>query len=193
MGADLLQGGLDRPALAKIGQHLVGRQALVGREQGLGAKRPLGVSDQQPTQGHGWQAGMIPQGGLAIDFHRIRAGFIPVLYGQRLPSGGRIVEALLEGGLSSPFAAGAARGGGRARRRGIIQGGIQPQAGNPATWPRTASRKAKAEKLLSATTTIQRVGSQRTTTLSMVCPRCSASGVGADAGDSSLPMDRVHS
>ena len=68
----------------------------MGRQQRLRRKGVMGISDEEPSNRHGRQAGVIPHGGLGIDFHGAAA--IPTRDRYGLPRGIWVVQMVLEGG-----------------------------------------------------------------------------------------------
>ncbi len=128
MGAHLLEGDLHLPAL-QVGGEDGGRGPVgVGAEQGLGLPASARVAQEQPAQGHGGLARVVPEsragGGLEASLGAV---------GPALAQGGplrvRVGRHRLQGGLTGahdPRPPLLARLAGRGR---IMQDGIQAQPG----------------------------------------------------------------
>ena len=73
----LIRGDLQLPAQDKPLQYLGRVRRWVGAEQGLGIEGTFGISDEHPTDGDGWLARAVPNGGLGGEFHGTGSAVIP--------------------------------------------------------------------------------------------------------------------
>lgn len=64
VGADFAEGHFERPAQDEPGDDLERSGGEVRTEQGLGGKRPARIADEHPADGEGWQARVVPDGGV---------------------------------------------------------------------------------------------------------------------------------
>ena len=101
----------------------------VGGEQRLGTELPQGVSNQDPSNRHWMLARVVPEGGLGSDFHGTASTVIPSWRGLG-PARIRRVKEFLQRGQPFTLDPGAAVLTGLARRRRLIERGIQPQPGD---------------------------------------------------------------
>jgi hypothetical protein len=78
-----------------------------GAEEGLRLEGTQGVADEHPPQGDDREPGVVPDGGVRGEVQGAGGAIVPG-DGHRLPRGGGMVQALLEGGKALAFQAGAA-------------------------------------------------------------------------------------
>ena len=126
VGADLVERDFRLPAQHEPRDDLLRGRSEVGAEQGLGGEHAAGVADEDPANGHGGLAAVVPERRSRDDLDHARVLPIPARHGDRRP--------LRRGidGARPGRAGGARRGGpplgvGLARRGWIEQACVQAQ------------------------------------------------------------------
>ena len=144
MGPALLESDLQLPAQHKPLNNPGRRYTGGGAQQGLGPELRQGVSDQDPPQGDRREAGMIPDGSSRCDFQGALGPVIPG-DGDAGPRGCWVLETLLQSGQARSLEPGPSQLARQPWGRGIIEGSIQPQAGDEGD--RLSHRLAKMQQL----------------------------------------------
>ena len=67
--SNLFKSDLKLPTLNEVLQDLNWAEQQIGTEQRLGGELPFGVANQHPTHGKGWEASVVPHGGLRHEFN----------------------------------------------------------------------------------------------------------------------------
>ena len=137
MRPHLLEGDLQLPAQHKPFQDLCRSHCRVGTEQRLGVEFAFGVSNQYPTNGHGWFAGVIPERRLRGEFRPADSTVIPSHRGG-IPGDSRQAKLLcpkllFQSGQTHALHPGPAFLARQPGRHRSIETGIQPQPGD-STW-----------------------------------------------------------
>ena len=130
MRPHLLEGDLQLPAQHKPFEDLRRSHCRVSTEQRLGFEFAFGVSNQDPTNGYGRFAGVIPERRLGSEFHRADSAVIPSHRGD-IPRDSRQAKLLFpklffQSGQTHALHPGTAVLTRQARRRRGIETGIQP-------------------------------------------------------------------
>ena len=137
MRPHFLEGDLQLPAQHKPFQDLCRSHCRFGTEQRLGVEFAFGVSNQYPTNGHGWFAGVIPERRLRGEFRPADSTVIPSHRGG-IPGDSRQAKLLcpkllFQSGQTHALHPGPAFLARQPGRRRSIETGIQPQPGD-STW-----------------------------------------------------------
>lgn len=104
-------------------------QGGIGREQRLRLLLAFGISDQYPAQRHDRLAFMVPHGRTRRDIDFRPVSRIPGHLGAR-PHGRRVLDPLGKRGLALPLLARTSPLPRRARRCGIVEGGVETKTGD---------------------------------------------------------------
>ena len=102
MGPYLMERNLHLPAPGKPEQDLDGIYLLVGAQQGLGGKLAQRITNEDPADGNGDKARMVPQGGLGDILNSAVSVTIPAGERDRRPDGRRIGVYLVQGWQTRP-------------------------------------------------------------------------------------------
>ena len=128
MGTHLLEGDFHLPAAQVPGEDGLGGQVGIGAQQGLGFPAAGRVPQQDPAQGDGGLAGVVPEG-HARSIGQVLLRPVGPGLGQRGPARGRVLQTVLRGGLACAHPAGTAFLARAPRRGRIMQDRIQAQPG----------------------------------------------------------------
>jgi site-specific DNA recombinase len=118
------------PTLDEPADDLQRHPALVGAEQRLRVEAPMRVAQQHPADRHDRHAGVAPDGGAGVDLHDPLALAVPARHGHAPPRRAPIGQHLGERRQAPALGPGAADRSGAARRRRLVEGGVEAETGD---------------------------------------------------------------
>jgi hypothetical protein len=139
----LLEGDLKPPAPHEPTEDFPRIGIEVRTQEGLGLEISFGIAHQNPSHGHGEQAGRAPHGRRRNDLYRALPAALPVGDLGRFPNGVRIFGYLRKVGQPLALYARASFLPGATRRSRLVEGGVHPTV-KKRTLPRAAREDMKA-------------------------------------------------
>src|SRR5215210_3880569 len=143
MPAHLLEGYFQLPAHHEPGEDLLRIGLKVGTQEGLGFELSFGIAHQHPAHGHGEQACRVPYGRSRSYLDHALAAPVPVSDLDGLPNGCTVFGHLRKVGQPLTLYARPPYLPTTTWSSRLVEGGIQPEAGDEGHWPDQGSATRK--------------------------------------------------